>query len=478
MLRRTKIVITLGPATDDAEVLAALLQAGVDVVRINCSHGSLASQRTRVEAVRQVSARLGLDVAILADLQGPKIRIERFRGGAATLVEGATFTLDADLPKDAGDEQAVGIGYEALPDDVTAGDVLLLDDGQIKLEVREVSGPRVVCKVVDGGRLTDRKGLNRKGGGLSAGALTDEDRDDIRMAAALGADYLAVSFPRDASDIELARRLMEEVGGDAHVVAKIERAEAIEHIDEIIEASDVVMVARGDLGVEMGYASVPGLQKRILALTRRHSRLAITATQMMESMIEHPMPTRAEVSDIANAVLDGTDAVMLSAETAVGRHPLQAVQAMAAVCIDAERHQATRGRPSYRLDDRFERIDEAIAMAVMYSANHLQVQAIIAFTESGSTTRWMSRIRSDIPIFALTRHASTRRRVRLYRGVHPVSFDVTRHSELEPMHRAALDTLLSKAAVTEGDLVIFTKGDMTGVSGGTNAMKILRVTAG
>ena len=473
-LRRTKIVTTLGPATDDPDVLRALLEAGADVVRINCSHGDLVSQRPRVEAVREASDALGLDVAILADLQGPKIRVERFAEGAVTLEDGATFTLDTDLDPSAGDVSAVGITYQALPDDVTPGDVLLLSDGQIELDVIAIEGRKVVCRVRSGGRLRDRKGLNRRGGGLSAASLTDDDRENIRTAAEYGIDYLAVSFPKDGADVETARRLFKRAGGNGRIIAKVERTEAIEHIESIVRAADVVMVARGDLGVEMGFASVPGLQKRILYLTRTKARVAITATQMMESMIEHPLPTRAEVSDVANAVMDGTDAVMLSAETAIGQHPVEAVRAMAAICVKAERHLSMRGLPSHRMDDRFERVDEAIAMAVMYTANHLDVAAIIAFTESGSTARWMSRIRSDIPIFALTRHASTRRRVQIFRNVHPVPFDM-RQLEVPKLYDDAIQTLRSRGVVTSGDRVIVTKGDRTGVAGGTNAMKILAV---
>lgn len=474
MFRRTKIVTTLGPATDDPDVLKDLLRAGADVVRVNCSHGALDTQRHRIEAVREAAASLGLDTAILADLQGPKIRVERFQEGAVTLIDGATFTLDTELAPDAGDVSVVGISYKALPNDVSAGDFLLLDDGQIVLEVTAVDEGRIICRVQSGGRLSDRKGLNRRGGGLSAASLTDQDRADIRTAAALGVDYLAVSFPRDSADVEEARALLDAAGGTGQIVAKVERAEAIEHIESVVEAADVVMVARGDLGVEMGYASVPGLQKRILKLTLHNNRVGITATQMMESMIEHPLPTRAEVSDVANAVMDGTDAVMLSAETAVGKHPVEAVRAMDEICIKAERHLSTRGLPSHRMDDRFETIDESIAMAVMYTANHLDVAAIIAFTESGSTARWMSRIRSDIPIFALTRHAATRRRVQLYRNVHPVPFDMT-HIEVPRLYKEAIEALHTRGAVAAGDLVIITKGDRTGVAGGTNAMKVLRV---
>jgi pyruvate kinase len=353
--------------------------------------------------------------------------------------------------------------------------VLLLDDGQITLRVTAVQGSRVQCTVVQGGKLSDKKGINRQGGGLSASALTDKDKEDIKLAARLGIDWLAVSFVRRAEDMEEARDLLRQAGGDGRLVAKIERAEALTNLESIIDASDAVMVARGDLGVEMGYAGLTGLQKKILKMTRTRHKVAITATQMMESMIKSQVPTRAEVSDVANAVMDGTDAVMLSAETAVGDHPVRAVTAMAEVCVGAEAYYLTLGRPSHRNDDRFERVDEAIAMAVMYTANHLPVQAIIALTESGSTARWMSRIRSDIPIFAFTRHEATRCRVNLYRGVYPVAFDVT-HTDNARTYQEVFRVLIDMGHVKVGDLVILTKGELSGVSGRTNAFKILKVT--
>jgi pyruvate kinase len=369
------------------------------------------------------------------------------------------------------------VAYEALPGDVSPGDVLLLDDGFITLTVDRVEGTRIHTTVTQGGRLTDKKGINRQGGGLSAPALTDKDREDLLWAAKAGVDWLAVSFVRRAEDIEEARDILRKAGGHARLVAKIERAEALTNLESIIQASDAVMVARGDLGVEMGYAGLTGLQKKIIKMTRTGHKVAITATQMMESMIHSQVPTRAEVSDVANAVMDGTDAVMLSAETAVGQHPVRAVATMAEVCVGAEAYYLTLGRPSHRNEDRFERVDEAIAMAVMYTANHLPVQAIIALTESGSTALWMSRIRSDIPIFAFTRHEVTQRRVSLYRGVYPVAFDVT-HTDNQRIYQEVFRTLIGMGHVREGDLVILTKGELTGVSGRTNSMKILRVTAG
>ncbi len=475
MTRRTKIVATLGPATDDAQILKEVIDAGMDVARINFSHGEEGDHRARIEAVRSVSAACGRDIGIMGDLQGPKIRVKRFKESKATLSEGSKFFLDSALGRDDGSDEGVAVAYTKLNEDVVAGDVLLLNDGQIKLSVDSIDGTRIHTTVLLGGILSDHKGVNRQGGGLSAGALTDTDREYIRFAAEMGMDFLAISFVRNADDVNEARELFKSAGGKGLIVAKIERAEAVDSIESIIDATDVIMVARGDLGVEMGYAELTGMQKRIIRLTRTNNKIVITATQMMESMIKNPIPTRAEVSDVANAVMDGTDAVMLSAETAVGEYPVSVIAAMSEVCVGAEKHVLARGRTTHRLDDRFHQVDEAIAMAVMYTANHLSVKAIIALTESGSTTLWMSRIRSDIPIYAFTPHAATSRRVTMYRGVYPVSFQLE-SSDLEHLYQDIFKTLLSNHLVKEGDLVIFTKGDLTGVSGGTNSMKIVSVT--
>ena len=370
----------------------------------------------------------------------------------------------------------MGVALDSLHEDVSQGDILLLNDGMITLEVKSVEGMRINTTVVAGGILSDHKGLNLKGGGLSASALTDIDRENIKLAAELDMDYLAVSFVCSGEDVEEARRLFLEAGGNGLIVAKIERAEAVENIDSIIDAADVIMVARGDLGVEMGYAQLTGIQKSLIHQTRAKNKIVITATQMMESMILNPIPTRAEVSDVANAVIDGTDAVMLSGETAVGRHPVEVIHAMSDVCVGAEKFPHPAGRMGHRTEDQFELVDQAIAMAVMYTANHMSVKAIIALTESGSTSLWMSRVRSDIPIYAMTPYSSTHRRVALYRGVYPVSFEITK-TERAYLYADIFKTMLSKNLVEVGDLVIFTKGDLEGVSGSTNAMKILKVTA-
>lgn len=475
MTRRTKIVATLGPATDDHEVLKDIIDAGMDVARINFSHGEPEDHRARIDALRAVSLTCGREIGLMGDLQGPKIRVKRFKDSKATLIEGARFFLDSTLGMDDGDEEGVGVAYPELHEGVQAGDVLLLNDGQIKLAVDSIEGTRLHTTVMLGGILSDHKGINRQGGGLSAGALTDTDREYIRFAADTDMDFLAISFVRNADDVNEARELFKSGGGHGLIVAKIERAEAVDNIESIIEATDVIMVARGDLGVEMGYAELTGMQKRIIRMTRRNNKVVITATQMMESMIKSPIPTRAEVSDVANAVMDGTDAVMLSAETAVGEYPVAVIEAMSEVCRGAEKFVLARGRTTHRLDDHFHQVDEAIAMAVMYTANHLNVKAIIALTESGSTTLWMSRIRSDIPIYAFTSHRATSRRVTMYRGVYPVSFEIE-SSDLGQLYKDIFKTLLSNDLVDDGDLVIFTKGDLTGVSGGTNSMKIVRVT--
>jgi len=476
MLRRTKIVATLGPASDDPKVLQRMIDAGLNVVRINFSHGEPEDHRKRVAALREVARDCGREIGVMGDLQGPKIRLKRFVDGKVMLDDGQAFFLDSGLGKREGDQSGVGVAYDDLHKDVEPGNRLLLDDGQITLKVDRIDGTRIHTKVVFGGPLSDHKGINKQGGGLSAPALTAVDRRNIKLAAELEMDFLAVSFVRNAQDVEEARQLFTEAGGHGRIVAKIERSEAIECIDEIIRASDVIMVARGDLGVEMGYEHLTGLQKTIIRKTRRFNKVVITATQMMESMISQPIPTRAEVSDVSNAVMDGTDAVMLSAETAVGNYPVEVIKAVDNVCKGAEKHVLGRGRTTHRMDDRFQIVDEAIAMAVMYTANHLDVRAIIALTESGSTTLWMSRIRSDIPIYAFTPHDSTSRRVSLYRGVYPVAFKIE-HEDMQLLYRDIFTTLLDNELVEEGDMVIFTKGDLSGVKGSTNSMKIIQVTS-
>jgi pyruvate kinase len=474
MPRRTKIIATLGPATDDPKALDAMIEAGVDVVRLNFSHGTREEHLARAENVRNRARAFGRQVGVMGDLQGPKIRIGKFANGPIDLAEGGDFTIDTALDLNAGNAESVGSTYTNLHEDVKRGDNLLLDDGRIVLWVDQIVGTRIQCRVVVGGELSNNKGINVQGGGLSAGALTAKDREDIRIAAEMQADYVAVSFVRSGDDVREARKLLTEAGwGDCGIVAKIERAEAVTNIDNILDEADVVMIARGDLGVEIGDAALPPVQKSIIKRARERNRLAITATQMMETMITNAIPTRAEVFDVANAVLDGTDAVMLSGETAVGKHPCKVVTAMGRICEEAEKQRVAR-TSDHRINTEFNRVDEAIAMATMYTANHLGVKAIASITESGSTALWMSRISSGIPIFAMTRNLQTRRRVTMYRGVYPVSFDLTSTDHVQ-VNLDAVEELLRRGAVRHGDLVILTKGDLTGIAGGTNAMKIVRV---
>jgi len=470
--RRTKIVATLGPASNKPEVLDALIEAGVDVVRLNFSHGEASEHLALAESVRNRARAYGRQVGVLADMQGPKIRIARFQAGKIYLEEGAKFILDADLDSDAGDNEHVGIDYKQLPQDVKRVDTLLLDDGRIVFWVEQVEGLRVICRVIVGGELSNNKGINRQGGGLSAEALTEKDKADIITAAKMQADYIAISFPRSAEDIHYARKLLRDAGGHGGIIAKIERAEALDVLDEIIEASDAVMVARGDLGVEIGDAALPPIQKKIIQRARQLNRVVITATQMMESMITNAIPTRAEVFDIANAVLDGTDAVMLSGETAVGRYPVKVVEAVDRICLTAEQQREIRVS-HHRMDSHFEGVDEAIAMAAMYMANHLDVKAIAALTETGTTALLMSRISSGIPIFALTPHDETLGKVTLYRGVYPVSFKVD-HTDHAMLNLEAIQELQRSGVVSDGDTVIITKGDLE-VQGSTNSLKLVRV---
>ncbi|VFR46524.1 Pyruvate kinase [plant metagenome] len=476
-LRRTKIVATLGPATTSPEKIEALIAAGMDVARLNFSHGKADDHRQRAELVRTLAAKQGRYVALMGDLQGPKIRIARFADKSIQLQAGQPFSLSNSHPKDAGNDTIVGIDYPELVQDCRPGDELLLDDGRVVLRVDGVAGDVLQTTVTVGGPLSDNKGINRRGGGLSAPSLTDKDRADILVAAELKLDYVAVSFPRYGSDIEEARTLLREAGSDAWIVAKIERAEAVaddEALDALIRASDGVMVARGDLGVEVGDAELVGIQKRIIQHARTLNKLVITATQMMESMIASPLPTRAEVSDVANAVLDYTDAVMLSAESASGSFPVEAVQAMARVCLGAEKHP-TSTRSHHRLGETFSRCDDTIALSAMYAANHFPgVKAIISLTESGRTPLIMSRIRSGVPIYCYTRHADTQRRAALFRGVYTIPFDAAQFDPAE-VSNAAIAELTQRGLVASGDWVVLTKGDLLSDSGGTNGMKILTV---
>ncbi|MCM8564030.1 pyruvate kinase [Thauera linaloolentis] len=472
MSRHTKIVATLGPASSDPQVLERMVSAGIDVVRMNFSHGKADDHVARATAIRHAAALVGRPVGILADLQGPKIRIGKFADGRIVLERDMPFILDAGC--ELGNMQRVGLDYKDLPKDVKPGDVLLLDDGRIKLGVQRVAGREIHTTVKVGGELSNNKGINRQGGGLTAPALTAKDMDDIRTAAQIGVDFVAVSFPKSAADMYMARQLMRAAGGgDALLIAKIERTEAVANLDEILDASDGIMVARGDLAVEVGDAAVPALQKKMLRAARDRNKLTITATQMMESMISSPVPTRAEVSDVANAVLDGTDAVMLSAETASGRFPVEVVEAMSRVCLEAEKsNEVTLDREV--LNRVFTRIDQSIAMAAMWTAYHLKVKAIASLTQTGSTALWMSRLNCGVPIYALTPEVRARNQMTLYRDVYPLLMSQT-HQDRDVLLWEAEQILLEQGVVDYGDLIVLTIGEPIGASGGTNTLKIVRV---
>ena len=475
-LRRTKILATLGPATDPPGVLEALFKAGVNVVRLNFSHGDPSGQARRAAEVRAAAQRVGSEIGILADLPGPKIRIERFAEGKVSLKAGDRFDLVASTDAPPGDARQIGVSYLGLPGDVAAGDVLLLDDGLMQLQVVEVQGERIVCSVLNDGVLSDRKGLNKQGGGLSLGALTERDKELIGIAAKIGVDFIAVSFCRNAQDMNDARAIARAHGSDAALVSKIERTEAIENLVEIVEASDVVMVARGDLGVEIGDAELPGLQKKIIRESLAQNKVVITATQMLQSMVESPLPTRAEVLDVANSVIDGTDAVMLSAETAAGAWPVKAVEAMARICLGAERQFQTETDFS-KAQRNLERADQAIAMATMFLSEHIGVRAIVAMTESGGTARYLSRHRAQAPIYAIARHDGARRRMALMRDVFPINFD-SRGLTPREAARGSIRLLVEAGLLETGDRVVFTSGEHMETHGATNTLRLLEVGPG
>jgi pyruvate kinase len=475
-VRRTKIVATLGPATDAPGMLEKVIAEGVNVARLNLSHGTADDHRARANAVREAAARVGVEVGILADLQGPKIRVEKFADGPVQLEPGDSFTLDCRADAPDGDATRVGVSYLGLPQDVSPGDILLFDDGLVAMRVESLDGAEIHCTVTVGGKLSNRKGLNRQGGGLTVDALSDKDRNDIKLAAEIGADFLAVSFVRSAADMHEARRLLHEAGGHAGLVAKIERADAIPVLGEIIDASDVVMVARGDLGVEIGDAELPGLQKKIIRESVQRNRAVITATQMLQSMVRSPIPTRAEVLDVANAVIDGTDAVMLSEESAAGAHPDKAVAALVRICLGAERQFEPKEDPT-TVGHRLDRTDQAIALAAMVLSAQLGVRAIVALTESGATAQWLSRYRSAVPIYGLSPFAAARRRMQVLRDVQAVAFSHGEQQSMAASTRAAVRLLFEQGRLGEGDRVVITYGDRVGHVGGTNTLKLLSVGA-
>ena len=474
-LRATKIVATLGPASSDPVLLEKMIRAGVNVVRLNFSHGKAQDHIDLAALVREVAQRAGREVAIMADLQGPKIRVGKFADGKVLLVPGEKFILDASRVEP-GDIKGVGLDYKELPRDVKAGDVLLLNDGLIVLTVDAVRGEEVHTTVKLGGELSNNKGINKQGGGLTASALTAKDMDDIKTAMSFQADYVAVSFPKNATDMEMARQLCNVAAAPYKhkpgLIAKIERAEAIPKLDEILKVSDGIMVARGDLAVEVGNAAVPALQKRMIKMARAADKVVITATQMMESMILNPVPTRAEVSDVANAVLDGTDAVMLSAETAAGRFPLETVEEMAKICEEAEKAEYKELSADFS-GKTFARIDQSIAMGALFTAHHLGAKAIVAMTDSGSTALWMSRHDIRVPIYALTPRLATQRKMALYRNVRPILMDNS--ADRDTALQQAESHLLRLEIVQSGDVYAITCGEPMGAPGGTNMLKICRV---
>jgi len=478
MYRGTKIVATIGPASTDFDILVKMIRAGVDVVRLNFSHGKAQDHIDRATLVRRAAAECGREVAIMADMQGPKIRVGKFEEGKIFLTNGDRFILDAKWGENGelGNQERVGLDYKALPRDVRPGDKLLLNDGLIVLIVDRVAGHEICTTVKVGGELSNNKGINRQGGGLTAPALTSKDMEDIKTAMSFQADYLAISFPKSATDMEMARQLAniagEPYGHKPMMIAKIERAEAIPLLQEILDASDGIMVARGDLAVEVGNAAVPALQKRMIRMARDSNKLAITATQMMESMIVNAVPTRAEVSDVANAVLDGTDAVMTSAETASGKYPIETVEMMAAVCLEAEMSEYNKVDVDF-LNKQFTRIDQTIAYGTLFTAHHLRVKAIVALTESGSTALWMSRHSIDTPILALTPLKTTERKAALYRNVR--AFHLEQEGGSQAVLRKAEELLMNEGYVRKGDLIVVTWGSPMGEAGGTNALKIVRV---
>ncbi|MFS9493660.1 pyruvate kinase [Legionella pneumophila] len=473
MLRRTKIVATLGPASKEPEILRSMLAAGVNVVRINFSHAD-SSALQLIALVRKIADELNHPVAVMADLQGPKIRVGRFQNKSITLIDGQNFTLDCMAPDTLGDINGVSVAYPNLANELSIGDHLLINDGLIELEVIEISGSKIHCKVVEGGVLTDLKGLNRKGGGLAARTLTEKDRNDLRTAIEAEVDYISLSFVKDAEDIRQARALMKDYGAQiTPIIAKIERMEALDHLTDIIREADAIMVARGDLGVEVGAAEVPAIQKHIIEQTRLLDKVVITATQMMESMISNPQPTRAEVSDVANAILDGTDAVMLSAETASGLFPVKVITMVNKICLSAEKHASF----FYHSDPEtchYQRADQAIAMATMHTANHFPIQAIITLTESGDTALWVSRHHSTVPIFAISANKRTIGRLSLVNNVFPIYIDFHQFNP-EGLNQQILHELIQSGHLEKRGYVLLTRGTQIGTPGGTNCMEIIPV---
>ena len=467
-MRRAKIVCTLGPATDSYEQLKAIVEAGMNVARLNMSHGSHTEHEERYHKVRQVSEDTGRPIGILADLQGPKIRLATFANGPVTVDNGDEFTITTeDVP---GDQHICGTTYKGLPGDVKPGDPVLINDGVIALEVVSVDGPRVKTVVIEGGVLSNNKGINLPGAAVNVPALSEKDKDDLRFALELGVDMVALSFVRNAADIDDVHKVMDEVGKRVPVIAKIEKPQAVEAMEEIVLAFDAIMVARGDLAVEYPLERVPLVQKQLITLARRNAKPVIVATQMMESMIHASRPTRAEASDVANAILDGADAVMLSAESSVGKYPVETVRTMSRIAETAEEALLEQGLQPLNPGRKPRTQGGSIARAACELGDFLNAKSLVAFTKSGDTARRLSRYRSPIPVIAFTPDAATRNQLTLSWGVE--SYVTEQVGSTDEMVSQVDRELLSISSLDEGDTVIVTAGSPPGVPGNTNMVQV------
>uniref|UniRef100_A0A831XFG6 Pyruvate kinase n=1 Tax=Geobacter metallireducens TaxID=28232 RepID=A0A831XFG6_GEOME len=469
--RKTKIVATLGPASSSPEMIEKLMEAGVDLFRLNFSHGANDQRRDVIAAIRRLSAARGKEIGILADLQGPKIRTGRMENGAIPLKKGETLDITTD--EVLGTPALISTIYKPLPHDVKAGSRILMDDGLIELRVQSVEGNRVRCTVVEGGTLKDLKGINLPGVHVSAPSLSEKDLRDLEFCIAEGVDYIALSFVRTAADVEELKRILFERDVRIPVVAKIEKPEALRNFKSILKAADAVMVARGDLGVEISAEKVPLFQKKIIRACNEAGKPVITATQMLESMINHPRPTRAETSDVANAILDGTDAVMLSGETASGQFPLEAVRTMDKVALDVERYAQMEDGPRQRRHN--PSIAEAVAEAACRAAVTLNARAIAVMTQSGSTAALISKFRPPLPVIAFSQSLETRRRLSLYWGVKP--FPIGTMAGTDEQIAAVESTLLS-GGYRRGDIIVITMGVPVEARGSTNLMKVHKLGTG
>ena len=467
-MRRAKIVCTLGPASSAPERLKELVEAGLDVARLNMSHGDYPEHEANLKKVRQAAAEVGRPVGVLADLQGPKIRLGRFANGKEVLADGATFAITTDDIQ--GTVERCSTTYKGLPGDVSVGESILIDDGRIALEATEVTATDVITKVVVGGPVSNNKGINLPGVAVSVPAMSDKDCDDLRWALANEIDMVALSFVRSAKDIEIVHDIMAEVGRRVPVIAKIEKPQAVENLDEIIDAFDAFMVARGDLGVELPLEEVPLVQKQIVTAARRWAKPVIVATQMLESMISAPRPTRAEASDVANAILDGADAVMLSGETSVGAYPVEAVQTMARIVDNTEEHGLDQMQ-DIAWDPHT--TSGVITKAAAEVGERVQAKFLVAFTSSGDAARRLSRLRSSIPVLAFTPNESTRSALTLTWGVESYLVPMVGHTD--DMIRQVDEALLQSGRVVEGDRVVIVAGSPPGVAGHTNMIRVRRL---